>query len=135
MEGRYLFRDSFYDFRRYCLFLNHPFKDNLVRNPFHLDRVLDYPACSFDAIAVPNPRNRRHPEVNIRGEAPVQTHLFLAKIQPLFNGREIQESEVNRLFYLVRVFIGEEYIRDVSLKERNLATAFRVRGRLKKRFL
>ena len=92
----------------------HPF----LRKFLHPDGILDDPPFSteckpargilgygFDA------------EVGLRGEPPVQTDLLLAVEFPFFEGREIEETEIDCLLHLVDYVCDDKDERNVCLDD------------------
>ena len=89
-------------------------KKPFFRYPPHLDRVFgNRRAFSFpETISPCQLVNGRYPEVHLRGQAPVEPHLFFTEEVPFLDAREIEKPEVHRLFDLVNRRIADEDGRD-----------------------
>ena len=72
-----------------------------LRQAAHLDRVFDDFAVASKTQAAPVHRDGHDSEMSSGTEPPVQLHLALAEVTPLFQGREIEEPEVHGFLHLV----------------------------------
>jgi hypothetical protein len=73
-----------------------------------------------------------HPEVGIRGEAPVEPDLLMAVEASLLKAGKVQEAQVEGLLELVHQLAGQKDVRDVRLDMLHLLGAVRVEARLAK---
>ena len=88
----------------------------LVREPHHVNRVVDDLSLAADPVRAAFDRDRRHPEVDVGGEAPIELDLRLAGGAALLARGEVEEAEVDRLLHLVDVVAEHEDPRDVGLE-------------------
>jgi len=70
--------------------------------------------------------DRRHAQVNVRGEPPIQTDFFTAGRFPQFQRAEVQKLKSHGLFEFVGESIRQKHPRDVCLDHLHLLRSFRV---------
>ncbi|GBD17381.1 hypothetical protein HRbin26_02301 [bacterium HR26] len=93
----------------------HPQQHPIIRQPAHLDRVLDDRAVTVELELAADLDHRHHAQVDIPCEPAVEPHLLLAEMVPQFQRGEVQEAEVDRLLDLVDQVASQEDDRDVRL--------------------
>ena len=81
----------------------------------HLHRIFDHlitgPKVRVRHVSI----DRFHADVQFRREAPVQTQLFLAVVEPAFEGMKIDEPEIDGFLEFISVGTGQQYKGDMRL--------------------
>ena len=104
-----------------------------MRKPPHLDGKLDRGPVAADARRVRRARDWRHLQVQLRSEAAVEPHLFVAIELALGQRGEVQKLHPHRLLDLVGKVAGQQHPRDVRFQKAEIAGGVRVgRGRLER---
>jgi hypothetical protein len=121
-------RDDAVDFH----FADHALREQLAqekpsRQLPHFHRILSYDSTFvLEGKAARVLVDRRHAEINIRAQAPIQLHLAFAEAPPPFQRAEIEKAEIDRLLHLVNEGRGEEDPENVSLRRADFSRPVRI---------
>jgi hypothetical protein len=115
--------------------LNQDIEHAIFRESFHLNGVIN----NVPGAVYRDPPSRvtdfHHSEVDVRAEAAVESHLFLAiESAPIESGK-IEETEIDRLFDFIDVPVGKIQAGYMGFPEIDRAAFFGINGRAQKSFM
>ena len=79
-----------------------------------------------------SPRDRKHIEIEIGRESPVESQLLVAKMASPFERREVDETQIDGLLHFVSEFSGQKDPGNVRLERLNPHDAAGIGGRLRR---
>ena len=82
----------------------------------HADGVFKRLTFATDYRLVGGAGDWHHIQIQVRGQAGVQTQFLLAEMLAASQGGEIEKPEIHGLLDLIGVVAGEDHLRDVGLK-------------------
>jgi hypothetical protein len=86
---------------------------SLIREPSHVDGIVDHIAVQAEPVATRTESDRNDPEVDVTGEPSVQPDLVLAAALASLERRVVHEAVVHGTLELSHVPVGEKHPRDV----------------------
>lgn len=101
-----------------------------LRELAHFQGVFDNRAVTRDLRRFGTAGDRQHFQIQIIGQALVQTQLFAAEVPARFKAGEIEKAEVDRLFQLIGIGTGEQDPGDMGLDDLESVYGMRVEGRV-----
>ena len=109
VKGRQKLCKCLYHLRCHGVTLKVGLQGAIGRQAVHFNRVFHHRAVTVKGIMLRVAVDGNHPEVDVGAQTAIQEKLLQAVESASFQGRIIQESQVDRLFDLVRPVVGQEH--------------------------
>src|SRR5262249_40527103 len=95
-------------------------QQGFLRELHHFHRVLNGCALGVPTRSLGCAIDGYDPEVQLGCQAAIESEFFLAEEVPFGERREIDKSQIDGLFDLIRIWASQHYPRDVRLQDRDL---------------
>ena len=101
-----------------------------LRKFFHLDRVFDRRTGTSDQRTLRRASDSDDFQIEFRCEPAVESQLFLAVMPTGRERGEVEEAEIDRFLYFVRIVAGKQHPRNVRFNNSYAADQMRVTPRI-----
>ncbi len=101
-----------------------------LRELAHLQHILDHRAVAAQLRRFDAAGHRQHVQIQIFGQALIQTQFFSAEVLARFEAGEVEKAEIHRLLHFISKRPGEDHPRDMGFDDLEPVDGVRVEGRV-----